>query len=162
MDSNRRTFLKFSFISLGAIGLAGCSLLDESPNITFSENLYTDEPVVEDVNLSEFYPTEYSAKLHSGNSGTIRPSYVERNVQPLYNAFSDADFSSESIVIFGKYMPRNVRLDLKEASGDNGEIVFPYEIIETESSQTEMAINTQILTIDKNVKDTQIIHNIEY
>lgn len=162
MDSKRRTFLKSSLISLGAIGIGGCSLLDESLTITFSENIYTDEPVVEDVNLSEFYPTEYSAKLHSGNSGSIRPYYVERNVQPLYNAFSDANFSSESIVIFGKYMPRNVRLDLKEVSVDDEKIVFPYETIESESSQTEMAINTQILTIEKNVKDTQIIHNVEY
>lgn len=163
MQPSRRRFLQASLASIGAISLAGCSLLDDSPDVNFSGNLHVSEPLVTGIELSEYYPTNYSASLTSEDDRErLRMEYIEENYPQITNIFEETDLDSESLVLFGMFLPSEKELEPIESSIGNDELEFRYKIRKNSNAPAGIAINTQIRRLRENLEGLTINHLVEF
>jgi len=151
MDKTRRKVLASSAISGLVFGTAGCLsqdfLGDQDPNFDFSGNVSTDEPLVENAELSTqaAYPNHYSELIGSDDATEkIRWDYIRQEVSQIVSILEETDYDSEYLVFFGTVLPRTKQLQPGPTSSEDGTLRFGYRVDDKRSGTSELAVNTQV------------------
>jgi hypothetical protein len=151
MDETRRKVLASSAISGLVLGTAGCLSQDifgdQDPNFDFSGNVSTDEPLVENAELSTqaAYPNHYSALIGSDDDAdAIRWEYIRQEVTQIVDILEETDYDSEYLVFFGMALPGTKHLQSGPTSSEDGTLRFGYRVDDKRSGTSELVVNTQI------------------
>lgn len=155
MGKTRRKVLASSALSCLAFGTAGClsqDLLGNSvPNVDFSGDVSTDEPLVENAELSTqtAYPNHYSELIGSDNAAEkIRWDYIRQEVSQIVDKLEETDYTSEFLVFFGMALPGTKQLQPGPITSEDGTLQFGYRVDDKRSGTSELAVNTHVRRVE--------------
>ena len=154
MKLTRRDLLASAALSGSVLGTAGCLSLptgERGPHVNFSGNVSTDEPLVEDAELSTdaAYPNHYSALIDTDDAAeTIRWEYVREEIPLLINTLEETDYGSEYLAFFGMALPGTKQLQPGDTSRDDGTVRFAYRVDRSGSAAWEVEVNTHIRRVE--------------
>lgn len=150
MSNSRREFLKAVPLPGLALGLSGCLSFQpdiSSPEIKFSGNISTSEPVLSQPVLSteNTYPVVRSELLSSNDlEEAIRWKYLEKEIPQIVDELHEYDTSNNSLIVSGSILPSDKKLKPRNLYFDDEDLHVVYGIVNRPSgSPQKLLVNTQ-------------------
>ncbi len=153
MKLTRRRLATRSALAAALAGTAGCvgNLASRGPRVTFSGNVHSEEPLVEDVDISveDRYPNHYSRIVTSkdAESEEIRWGYIEREHGGLVDDLEGTDFDSEFLMFFGLVLPRTKQLQPGSTRIEDDTLHVEYSVAPASSGNSEVVLNTAMMRV---------------
>lgn len=153
MKLTRRDLITKSALSTAVIGVSGClgrvvNEFGNRPRVTFSGNVDSEEPLVEDTGLStkDTYPYHYSKLITSkqAEEKEIRWEYIEQELPGFVDDLEGTDFDSEFLLFFGLMLPRTRQLQSGPTSIKDGTLHTEYRVAPDPAGSRQLVVNTAI------------------
>ena len=154
-------------LSTSILGAAGCltaPLNDTEPNVVFSGNISSDEPLIEnvDINPSSGYPHHYSALIASrADRDKIRWEYIREDIPLFVDDLNRADLDTDYLVFFGMFLPKGKDIDGHGSSMQDGTLLSEYRITGTADSR-DPRLNTHVKIVRSDDVPDDVTFEVRY